>query len=241
MLTLQDIKRAIEQLTTADRDALRQWLYISAGACIESTEYRVAEPAVAYAPDSEHPCVSVEEYLEGELHSQVRHEYVEGHVYAMAGASDDHNRIAGNIFSFLHAALRGKPCEPFINDMKAKIQLASAFYYPDVLVACDPTDREKYYRERPVVIVEVLSPETRRTDEREKAIAYRLVSSVEVYVLVEQDRLRITALRRANNDWNREVIEGRTAAVKLECLGVEIPMERIYERTRVERCLPMTS
>jgi Uma2 family endonuclease len=160
---------------------------------------------------------------------------VEGHVYAMAGASDDHNRIAGNIFSFLHSALRGKPCEPFINDMKAKIQLASAFYYPDVLVACDPTDKEKYYRERPVVIVEVLSPETRRTDEREKAVAYRLVSSVEVYLLVEQDRSRITALHRADNDWRREVIEGRTVALKLECLGVEIPMERIYERTGVER------
>jgi Uma2 family endonuclease len=237
MVTLQDIKRAIEQLTTADRDALRRWLYISWGAGLESTEYRVAEPAVAYAPDPEHPYVSVEEYLEGELHSQVRHEYVEGHVYAMAGASDDHNRIAGNIFSFLHAALRGKPCEPFINDMKAKIssQRASTFYYPDVLVACDPTDKEKYYRERPVVVVEVLSPETRRTDEREKAIAYRLVSSVDLYLLVEQDRLRVTALHRADNDWRREVIEGRTAALKLECLGVEIPMERIYERTAVVR------
>jgi Uma2 family endonuclease len=237
MVTLQDIKCAIEQLPTADRDALRQWLHISTEAGVEGTRYGVAEPAVAYAADPEHPYVSVEEYLQGERHSQLRHEYVEGRVYAMAGASDDHNRIAGNIFSFLHSALRGKPCEPFINDMKAKIptQLASAFYYPDVLVACDPTDKEKYYRERPVVIVEVLSPETRRTDEREKALAYRLVSSVEVYLLVEQDRSRITALHRADNDWRREVIEGRTVALKLECLGVEIPMERIYERTGVER------
>ena len=241
MVTLQDIKRAIEQLSTADSDALRQWLCVSARAGVESTEYRVAEPAIAYAPDPEHPYVSVEEYLEGELHSQVRHEYVEGHVYAMAGASDDHNRIAGNIFSFFHSVLSGKPCEPFIGDMKVKIQLASAFYYPDVLVACDPTDTEKYYRERPVVIVEVLSQQTRQTDEREKAIAYRLVSSVEVYVLVEQDRLRVTVLQRADGDWRREVIEDRTAALELECLGVEIPMERIYERTGVERCLPMTS
>jgi Uma2 family endonuclease len=237
MLTLQDIKRAIEQLSNTDREALGQWLYISADAGVENTGYHVAEPAVAYAADPEHPYVSVEEYLEGERDSQLRHEYVEGHVYAMADASDDHNRIAGNIFSFLHAALRGKPCEPFINDMKARIppQLASAFYYPDVLVACDPTDKEKYYRERPVVIVEVLSPQTRRTDEREKAIAYRLFPSVEVYLLVEQDRLRITALHRVDNDWRREVIQGRTAALKLECLGVEIPMERIYERTAVER------
>ena len=241
MVTLQDIKRAIEQLSTADSDALRQWLCISARAGIESTQYRVAEPAVAYAPDPEHPYVSVEEYLEGELYSQVRHEYVEGHVYAMAGASDDHNLIAGNIFSFLHSALRDKPCVPFIIDMKVKIQLASAFYYPDVLVACDPTDKEKYYRERPVVVVEVLSPGTRRTDEREKAAAYRLVSSVEVYVLVEQDRLRVTALHRADGDWRREVIDGRAAALELECLGVEIPMERIYERIGVEGSLPDTN
>ena len=237
MTTLQDIKQAIERLSAAERDALRQWLYISAGAGAGSTEYFVAEPAVAYAADPEHPYMSVEEYLERELDSQLRHEYVEGHVYAMAGASDDHNRIAGNIFSFLHSALRGKPCEPFISDMKAKIssERASAFYYPDVLVACDPTDKEEYYRERPVVIVEVLSPHTRRTDEREKAFAYRLVSSVEVYLLVEQDSSRITVLHRAASDWRREVIEGRTAVLKLDCLGVEIPMQRIYERTGVER------
>ncbi len=237
ILTLQDLKQAIEQLATADRDALRQWLYISAGAGVETTGYHVAEAAVAYAADPDLPHVSVEDYLEGERDSQLRHEYVEGHVYAMAGASADHNRIAGNIFSFLHSALRGKPCEPFINDMKAKIppQLASAFYYPDVLVACDPTDKEKYYREHPVVIVEVLSPETRRTDEREKAIAYRLVSTVKVYLLVEQDRLRITVLNRAANDWHREVVEDRTTVLKLDCLGVEIPLERIYERTAVAR------
>jgi len=237
LTTLQDIKRAIEQLSTAERDTLRHWLYISAGAGAESTEDFVAEPAVAYAADSEHPYMSVEEYLERELDSPLRHEYVDGHVYAMAGASDNHNRITGNIFSFLHSALRGKPCEPFMNDMKAKIssQRVSAFYYPDVLVVCDPTDKEEYYRERPVVIVEVLSPHTRRTDEREKAFAYRLVSSVEVYLLVEQDRLRITVLHRADEDWRREVIEGRTAVLMLDCLGVEIPMERIYERTGVER------
>ena len=237
MMTLQDIKRTIEQLPTTDIEVLRQWLDVYSGASTVSTGYRVAEPAAAYAADPEHPWISVEKYLEGELHSQVRHEYVEGRVYAMAGTTADHNRIAGNIFSFLHSALRGKPCEPFIGDMKARIppQLASAFYYPDVLVACDPTDQEKYYRERPVVIVEVLSPQTRRTDEREKAFAYRLVPSVEVYLLVEQDRLRITVLHRGDRDWRREVIEGRTASLKLRCLDVEIPMERIYERTAVER------
>ena len=77
--------------------------------------------------------ISPEEYLEGERLAEVRHEYVDGRVYAMAGASDDHNRIAGNIFAELRERLRGHRCEPFINDMKVKIPpaFADVYYYPD--------------------------------------------------------------------------------------------------------------
>ena len=85
--------------------------------------------------------LSVEDYLEGERFSEIRHEYVGGCSYAMAGASDDHNRIAGNIYSELRALLRGKRCEPFVADMKLKLPGSQAFYYPDVLVACDPADK----------------------------------------------------------------------------------------------------
>jgi Uma2 family endonuclease len=178
--------------------------------------------------------ITPEEYLEGERASEVRHEYVDGRVYAMAGASDDHNRIAGNIFRELSNALRGKRCEPFITDMKVKVpslSITDAYFYPDVLVACDPTDNAKYYRERPTLIIEVLSPETERTDQREKAIAYRQIPSVEMYVLVEQDRQRVTVLHRAEPGWRKEVLEGPAAILKLESLGVEIPFTRIYERT----------
>ena len=110
--------------------------------------------------------VTPEEYLEGELLSEVRHEYVAGRVFAMAGASDDHNRISLNIAASLHAQLRGKPCEAFFNDMKAKV--APAFYYPDVMVVCDPADNHRYFRERPSVVFEVSSPDTERTDRRER-------------------------------------------------------------------------
>ena len=112
--------------------------------------------------------VSVEDYLEGERLSEIRHEYVGGYAYAMAGANDDHNRIVGNIYSSLHQRLRGKRCEPFMADMKLKIPGGQAFYYPDVLVACDPSDNAKYFRERPTVVFEVMSPETARSDQREK-------------------------------------------------------------------------
>ena len=179
--------------------------------------------------------ISPDEYLEGERSAEVRHEYVDGRVYAMAGASDDHNRIAGNIFSELRENLRGHRCEPFINDMKVKIPpaFADVYYYPDVLVACDPTDNARYFRERPAVIIEVLSPETERTDRREKAIAYRQIPAVEAYVLVEQERIAATILRRTEPGWQSDVIEGRDSILKLPGIGVEIPLERIYERTAV--------
>jgi Uma2 family endonuclease len=177
--------------------------------------------------------ISADEYLEGERRAEVRHEYVDGRVYAMAGASDDHNRIAGNIFAELRERLRGQRCEPFINDMKVKIPpaFADVYYYPDVLVACDPTDNARYFRERPTVIIEVLSPETERTDRREKAIAYRQILTIEAYVLVEQERMAATILRRAEPGWQGEVIEGPGSILKLPGVGVEIPLERIYERT----------
>lgn len=184
--------------------------------------------------------ITPDEYLEGERLSEIRHEYVSGHVYAMAGASDDHNRIAGNIFGELRERLRGKRCEPFINDVKAKLPpvFADVFYYPDVMVVCDPSDNARYYRERPTVIFEVLSPETKRTDQREKAIAYYAIPSLTAYVIVEQDRMVLTVQRRTESGWKSEVVEGRSAILSLPGLDVEIPLERIYERTAVLQANP---
>ena len=180
--------------------------------------------------------LSVEDYLEGERLSEIRHEYIGGYVYAMAGASDDHNRIVGNIYSALHQRLRGKRCEPFMADMKLKIPGGQAFYYPDVLVACDPADNAKYYRERPTVVFEVLSPETERSDQREKWYAYALVQSLKVYVLVSRENRELTLLRRGRpGPWIAEVVKGRASMLKLPEMQVEIPLPRIYERTAASR------
>lgn len=177
--------------------------------------------------------ITPEEYLDGEPLADVRHEYVDGHVYAMAGASDEHNRIAGNIYHELRSKLRGKKCEPFFTDMKVRIPpaFADAFYYPDLLVTCDPTDNAKYFRERPTVIIEVLSPETERTDRREKAFAYWQIPALQSYVLVEQDRLAVTVLHRAEIGWRREELAGRAAVLNLKGIGVKVPFKVIYERT----------
>lgn len=177
--------------------------------------------------------ITSEEYLAGEKLAEVRHEYVDGHVYAMAGTSDEHNRILVNLGSELRTALRGKRCEPFTVDVKVKIPpaFADAFYYPDVMVACDPTDNAKYFRERPTVIFEILSPDTERTDRREKAIAYRQISTIQNYILVEQDRLAMTVLHRAEDGWRKEELEGRDARLRLASIDVELSLAAIYERT----------
>ena len=118
--------------------------------------------------------LTVEEYLSGELHSGVRHEYIGGTAYAMAGASEEHNAIAGNLFAALHAHLRGKPCRVFFVDMKARVLIARTdiFYYPDLMVSCDAQDRDEFFSKRPCLIVEITSPGTEAIDHREKLFAY---------------------------------------------------------------------
>ena len=175
----------------------------------------------------------MDDYLTGELVAEVRHEYVGGRVFPMPGASDDHNRIVGNLFLALGNYLEGHICEVFSNDMKARTH-SQVFYYPDVMVCCDPADNARYYRERPRFIFEVLSEETRRTDEREKALAYFHTPSVESYVIVEQERVAVTVFRRDSGPWwKAETLTQPSSLVRLDALGFEMPLERIYRRTAV--------
>ena len=123
--------------------------------------------------------IGADDYLEGEKVAEVRHEFVAGQVFAMAGASEEHNLIAGNVFAALHDHLRGKVCRVFTLDMKVRLYISAAhlFYYPDVLVACEPRDSNRYFKRFPKVLVEVLSPETDRTDRREKSVGYTQTKS----------------------------------------------------------------
>ena len=109
--------------------------------------------------------ISPEEYLEGEKVNQVKHEYVNGEVYAMAGASDAHVTITGNLFSVLRNHLRGSGCRVYMADMKAQIKVINRFYYPDIIVTCDTQDKEfQYFKSSPCLIVEVLSGSTEALD-----------------------------------------------------------------------------
>lgn len=179
--------------------------------------------------------ISPEEYLEGEKRSEIRHEYVGGRVFAMAGASGDHNRIAGNIFGELFIHLRGSSYEPFMNDMKLRMPASEVFYYPDVMVVCDPSDNAAFFRERPAHIFEVISPETERTDRREKMLAYRDVPGLKSYILLEQDQVQATITRSSASRWSSETIQGFEATLSLPDLNFHLPLGRIYERTALAR------
>lgn len=175
---------------------------------------------------------SVEEYLEGEERSDVRHEYLAGAVVAMAGATDRHNIIALNIAASLHRQLRGQRCQAFIADMKLRLRVRDEedFYYPDVMVACDPADSAPLYRERPTALIEVLSGATERVDRREKLWRYCEIPSLECCALVEQERMEITLLRRASG-WKRELLREPGEMLTLDGTGCAITLAGIYERS----------
>lgn len=169
--------------------------------------------------------VSVEEYLEGEKHSQVKHEYVRGHVYAMVGASKAHNRISLNIGYTLDRHLRGGPCNVFVSDVKVRI--GEIFYYPDVSVTCSPLDTDPFYSTEPSLIVEVLSPTTEAVDRLDKRLAYQSLPSLREYVLVSQDKREVQVYRRQEKGWDLEVfLEADT--VRLESIDFELPLAEVY-------------
>jgi Uma2 family endonuclease len=175
--------------------------------------------------------ISIADYLAGELMSPVKHEFVDGRVYAMVGARNVHNMIAMNAALALGYRLKGKKCRPFNSDTKIRIRLAShtRFYYPDVSVVCRLNPPDDTFQDEPALIVEVLSRSTRRLDIGEKKDAYLTIDSLQVYLLVEQDFARVTAFRRTANGFITEIHDGLTAIVALAEIDAELPLAELYE------------
>lgn len=175
--------------------------------------------------------ISHKEYLHGEQQSDVRHEYFDGYVYAMAGAGKKHNIISGNMYSALRQKARGTTCTPFVADMKVYIPTINRFYYPDVLLACDPNDNHEYYIEHPCFIIEVLSPSTENTDRREKLHAYQSIESLKEYLLVSQETMQIELYRRDKEHWQYYLLNNEHDVLQINCLDLELSMNDIYEGT----------
>lgn len=175
--------------------------------------------------------ISVRDYLAAELASPVKRDYVGGLVYARLDTRNAHNLIASNLLGAVGSRLRGKHCRAFNSDAKIRVRLPTQvrFYYPDVSVICRPNPQTDSFQDKPAVIFEVLSRTTRRTDEGEKKDAYLTISSLEVYVLIEQSTPALVAFRRTENGFIREVHTGLDTVLPLKEIEIDLPLTEIYE------------
>jgi Uma2 family endonuclease len=178
--------------------------------------------------------ISAKEYLEGELVSQTRHEFVSGEVYAMAGTSERHHRICLNLAAKVDAHLDGSDCDVFITEIKLKVS-EETFYYPDIFVACDKKPKSEYFREHPILIIEVSSPSTRQIDRREKLRAYQQMEDVLEYVVIEQDKMHIELHRRQpDGNWITYFYNDNDLDVDIEFQSIKLKtkIEEIYRRVK---------
>lgn len=176
------------------------------------------------------------DYLGNEQHSPVKHEYVAGEVFAMAGASKRHGTLALNVAVALRQHLRGKPCGVWMADMKVRVHADSAYYYPDVVVTSDPADLGPAapgdFLEAPRLVVEVLSDTTEPVDRRQKLLSYRRLASLEEYVLVDQNRAWVEVFRRTDAGWTQDIYE-TGEVVRLDGVGLDVPMAELYADTGI--------
>lgn len=172
--------------------------------------------------------LSAEEYLALESASELRHEYVQGAIYAMVGATARHNLISLALASQLREHLRGKNCQVFMSDMKVRV--GPVFYYPDVMVVCAPVAPTSLFQDSPVFIAEVLSDSTEAKDRLEKLVAYQSLPSLQEYMLLAQDQVRIDLYRRQEQHWQLESV-GRGDSLNLISLGYSGRAEKFYSET----------
>jgi len=172
--------------------------------------------------------LSLDEYLDFEGRSDVRHEYVEGELFAFAGASRRHSLIVTNLVIRLGLAARGGACEVHSNDVKLQAT-ERIVYYPDVMVVCDPDDSDELIVTRPCLVIEVVSPSSQMIDNREKLFVYRQIDSLETYLIVDQTQRRVMHhWRTGDGDWRRAERTG-DAVIAIPCLSIDLSLEQIYE------------
>jgi Uma2 family endonuclease len=181
---------------------------------------------------------SGKEYLDYERKSDEKHEFVDGVVYAMTGASERHNLVVTNVVASLHGQLRKRPCRVYPSDMRVKIPDTGTYTYPDISIVCEPPRFEDDRHDtllNPVVIIEVLSPSTERYDRGKKFQHYRMLDSLQEYLLVAQDELHIEHYRRqADNQWLLTDTTHTDAAVELPVIACVLALADVYEKVDFE-------
>lgn len=183
------------------------------------------------------PKFTGQEYLDWERQQDTRHEYFDGEIFAMTGASRKHNLVCGNTFSALHAQMRGGTCEVYNNDMRVKVSETGMYTYPDIVAACDNPAFEDAAADtliNPVLIIEVLSGSTEPYDRGAKFLHYRTLPSLRDYLLVAQDACRVEHYaRQADNRWLLTEYQDPDDSVHLESVACRLVLREMYERVTV--------
>ena len=184
----------------------------------------------------EQPYLTPETYLKLEEQSPTKHEYIDGQVYAMAGASDPHVTITLNVAADLRNHLRGSGCRVYITDMKAQIKSLNRFYYPDVMVTCDQRDKETpNYKRFPCLIIEVLSDSTEAFDRGDKFSDYQVIPTLQEYVLINTKRQRVECFRRNSEGlWVLQSYTPEESSFRLESVKFEASLAALYEDVTFE-------
>ena len=174
--------------------------------------------------------LSTADYLDQDANSPLKREFVDGEVYAMAGASRQHNLLVTNLVWRAREATKSQAgCQVFAADMKVQVAARNSFYYPDVAGCCDPEDRDERFLTRPCFIIEVLSPSTASIDRREKRAAYATLKSLQDYLIVNQSRMIVEIYRRAGDTWLASVATEPEDVVEISCLDLRLSLKEIYD------------
>ena len=178
--------------------------------------------------------ISPEDYLLAERQAETKSEYLDGQVFAMAGASRKHNLIVVNVLVALGGQLRGGPCEVYPSDMRVRVTATGLYTYPDVTVVCGTPELEDVHGDtllNPTLLVEVLSDSTERTDRGRKAVHYRRLATLQEYLLVSQSEARIERYRRAGEgEWRLTEALALDDVLELDSIGCTLPLRDVYER-----------
>ena len=179
--------------------------------------------------------ISPQEYLENEKTAEFKHEYLNGKLWLMAGASDNHVTIAMNLAILLRQQLKGSACRSYISDMKVKVEAANAFFYPDVFVTCEQADKEQdYYKERPIFITEVLSPSTEAYDRGDKFKYYQQLPSLQEYWLIDAQKMSVDCFTRQKEcSWILHSYSSPNGQAEIASLEFKIRLSELYELASV--------
>ena len=181
------------------------------------------------------PRVTREEYLAAERAAEYKSEYIDGYVFAMSGASRQHNILTVRIAALLDAELADSPCEVYASDMRVKVSETGDYTYPDVVVACGNIafeDAELDTLLTPTGIVEVLSPSTEAYDRGIKFERYRRIASLREYVMVAQERTLVEHYRRNGDGWHYTAYDAPEASLHLPSIDCTLPLKEIYRKVR---------